>query len=46
MAPECDICGNQKSELPKCGTCGRVFCDRCGDPEEELCEFCLDEEEW
>ncbi|NOZ77455.1 MAG: hypothetical protein GXO65_07360 [Euryarchaeota archaeon] len=42
---ECDICGRTQEDTPKCTSCGRTFCDRCGDPVEEHCEFCLDDEE-
>ena len=43
--PECIVCGMESDKLYKCKRCGERFCEECGDIEEKLCLFCLDEEE-
>ncbi|MFB0558556.1 MAG: hypothetical protein ACETVY_05525 [Candidatus Bathyarchaeia archaeon] len=43
--PECVVCGMESDKLYKCKRCGERFCEECGDIEEKLCLFCLDEEE-
>lgn len=43
---KCQICGATGEELDKCNACGKKFCDSCGDPVDERCEFCSAEEEW
>ncbi|MFH1774846.1 MAG: hypothetical protein ABH874_07815 [Methanobacteriota archaeon] len=44
--PECEICGVEAAEIYECKECGTLFCGNCGDPVEELCEFCSEEEDW
>ncbi|MEE9474483.1 MAG: hypothetical protein V3V36_02310 [Candidatus Hydrothermarchaeaceae archaeon] len=41
---KCDICGAAE-ETYECQACGKKFCDDCGDPGDERCEFCLTEDE-
>jgi|Deesub1362A_J573_1020465.scaffolds.fasta_scaffold00051_109 hypothetical protein len=41
---ECGIC-NDKTTIYKCSQCSIEFCDKCGDPVEMLCEYCLEEDE-
>ena len=43
--PECIVCGMESDKLYKCKRCGDRFCEECGDIEQKLCLFCLDEEE-
>ena len=45
--PICSICG-EESHTTKCKMCGEKFCSDCGEPEERLCLYCLDDEddEW
>lgn len=43
--PECVVCGMESDKLYKCKRCGERFCEECGDVDEKLCLFCLDEEE-
>ena len=43
--PECEICGEESDKLIKCKFCGAKFCEDCGSPIEQLCEFCAEEEE-
>lgn len=43
--PECIVCGMESDTLYKCKVCGDRFCEECGDTEEKICLFCLDEEE-
>lgn len=42
---ECEICGEEVKECHKCKECGTLFCENCGDPAEEVCEFCMEEED-
>jgi len=35
----------ESDKLYKCKRCGDRFCEECGDVEQKLCLFCLDEEE-
>jgi hypothetical protein len=41
---KCNICGDEVEEVYECEECKEVFCDKCGDPAELLCEYCLEEE--
>jgi hypothetical protein len=34
----------ESDNLYKCKRCGDRFCEECGDIEEKLCLFCLDDE--
>ncbi len=43
--PECIVCGMESDTLYKCKVCGERFCEECGDMDEKICLFCLDEEE-
>ncbi len=43
--PECIVCGMESDTLYKCKVCGERFCEECGDTDEKICLFCLDEEE-
>jgi hypothetical protein len=43
--PECIVCGMESDTLYKCKVCGDRFCEECGDTDQKLCLFCLDEEE-
>ena len=43
--PECIVCGMESDKLYKCKKCGDRFCEECGDVEQMLCLFCLDEGE-
>ena len=42
--PRCAICGMESDNLYKCKRCGDLFCEECGDIDEKLCLFCLDDE--
>jgi len=46
--PICAICGEEAENVTKCKMCGEKFCSDCGEPDEKLCIYCLDdeEEEW
>jgi len=43
--PECIVCGMESDFLYKCKICGDRFCEECGDTDQKLCLFCLDNEE-
>jgi hypothetical protein len=43
--PICDICGEDVDKTTKCKVCGEKFCFDCGDVDEKLCIYCLDEDE-
>jgi hypothetical protein len=42
---KCDICGATVEETDECQACKKKFCDNCGDPVDERCEFCSTEED-
>jgi hypothetical protein len=42
--PMCSLCGEEMDHVTKCKTCGEKFCDDCGDTDEKLCIYCLDED--
>ena len=42
--PTCAVCGMASDNLTKCKKCGDSFCEECGDIEEKMCLFCLDDE--
>ena len=42
--PLCSLCGENMDHVTKCKNCGERFCDDCGEPEEKLCIYCLDED--
>ena len=43
--PICAICGEEVEHTTKCKMCGEKFCADCGEPDETLCIYCLDDEE-
>ena len=43
--PICAICGEEADNVTKCKMCGEKFCVDCGEPDEKLCIYCLDNEE-
>ena len=43
--PTCAICGEQAEHTTKCKMCGEKFCADCGNPDEKLCLYCLDEDD-
>ena len=46
--PICAICGEEVEHTTKCKMCGEKFCTDCGEPDEKLCIYCLDDddEDW
>jgi len=44
--PICAICGEEVDHVTKCKMCGEKFCVDCGEPDEKLCIYCLDDEEF
>lgn len=46
--PICAICGEEVEHVTKCKMCGEKFCADCGEPDEKLCIYCLDDddEDW
>ena len=44
--PKCDICRATVEEIYECQACDKKFCDDCGDPIDERCEFCSTEDDW
>ena len=46
--PICAICGEEFEHVTKCKMCGEKFCPDCGEPDQKLCIYCLDDEdeEW
>jgi len=43
--PICAICGEEVGHVTKCKMCGEKFCADCGEPDEKLCLYCLDDDE-
>ena len=43
--PICAICGEEVEITTKCKMCGEKFCPDCGEPDEKLCIYCLDDDE-
>ena len=43
--PICANCGEQVEVVTKCKMCGEKFCSDCGEPDEKLCIYCLDEDD-
>jgi hypothetical protein len=43
--PICAICGEEADHVTKCKMCGEKFCADCGEPDEKLCIYCLDDDE-
>ncbi|MCW4012190.1 MAG: hypothetical protein NWF07_04265 [Candidatus Bathyarchaeota archaeon] len=43
--PICAICGEEVEVVTKCKMCGEKFCSDCGEPDEKLCIYCLDDED-
>jgi len=43
---KCEICGDKVEEVSKCKECSTKFCNDCGEPIEELCEYCYEETDW
>ena len=43
--PICAICGEEAEHVTKCKMCGEKFCADCGEPDEKLCIYCLDDED-
>ena len=43
--PICAICGEEVEHVTKCKMCGEKFCADCGEPDEKLCIYCLDDED-
>jgi len=41
--PMCELCGEYEPTIFKCKICGTLFCEYCGDAEEEVCINCLEE---
>ena len=39
----CELCGEYEPTIFKCKICGTLFCEYCGDGEEEVCINCLEE---
>jgi len=44
--PECGFCGLEVETVYRCSKCGVPFCSECGSVEDELCLYCLSEEEF
>jgi len=42
--PECEICGDDVTNVYKCKNCGIQFCPDCGSVEEKLCVDCQEED--
>jgi len=42
--PTCAVCGLESNNLTRCKICGDRFCEECGDKDEKICLFCLDDE--
>lgn len=43
--PICAICGEEVEHVTKCKMCGEKFCADCGEPDETLCIYCLDDDD-
>jgi hypothetical protein len=43
--PICAICGEEVENVTKCKMCGEKFCSDCGEPDEKLCIYCMDEDD-
>lgn len=43
--PICAICGVESDQITKCKMCGEKFCPDCGEPDQKLCIYCLDDED-
>ncbi|MBN2335529.1 hypothetical protein JXL21_08205 [Candidatus Bathyarchaeota archaeon] len=43
--PICAICGEESEHVTKCKMCGEKFCTDCGEPDQKLCLYCLDDDE-
>jgi hypothetical protein len=43
--PICAICGEEVELVTKCKMCGEKFCSDCGDPDEKLCIYCMDDDD-
>jgi hypothetical protein len=43
--PICQYCGELEDTVTKCKQCSTKFCEYCGDPEEQLCDDCFDNQE-
>ncbi len=43
--PICAIRGEEAELVTKCKMCGEKFCADCGEPDEKLCIYCLDDED-
>ena len=41
--PMCELCGEYEPTIFKCKICDTLFCEYCGDAEEEVCINCLEE---
>ena len=44
--PECNVCGLEFDHLNRCKICGERFCRECGDPQQRLCLYCLEDDEF
>jgi hypothetical protein len=45
VMPICAICGEEVEHVTKCKMCGEKFCQDCGEPDEKLCIYCVDEDD-
>lgn len=43
--PICAICGEEVENVTKCKMCGEKFCSDCGEPDEKLCIYCMDDDD-
>lgn len=43
--PICAICGEEVEHVTKCKMCGEKFCSDCGEPDEKLCIYCMDDDD-
>jgi len=44
--PICAICGEEAEVVTKCKMCGEKFCSDCGEPDQKLCIYCLEDDDW
>lgn len=40
--PACEICAECSDNVTKCKECDIKFCDFCGSSAENICDYCLD----
>lgn len=42
--PICTMCEDEVEEVTRCNMCGLTFCAECGNADNKLCTYCLDDD--